>query len=326
MFVDMNWHQTSASTLGVALLLIGCQSDDSVNTRLAPSRAASMVACILASEKPAATPERMIASCENQVAKIEFIGLDQLTVDGILAGLPGSDDPGISASCNSSDPNRAMSGVETMGYGIVMNGRKASVSVVQPDRVTSFQRDGSTESAPIAATSAKAVAPGSKADIATASSQTGLSPCAVAIVQALTVVSLCDARQWSDRGCIALRARMAHCGDPTRLMIDPDVGYSCQPTVDASAVKSALENACESRGRGGAPCKPEVSVNGWVGDAGGICASADATMSADKETCFVPVVIKGPRGTPGITAVIFWGRTTSGGPIFTAEPSRSPDG
>ena len=322
----MNWHQTSASTLCFALLLIGCRSDDSVHTRLEPSRAASMVACILASEKPAATPERMIASCDNQVAKIQFIGLDQLTVDGILAGLPGSEDPGISASCNGSDPNRAMSGVETMGYGIVMNGRKASVSVVQLDRVTSFQRDGSTESAPIAASPANAVAPGSKSDIATASSQKGLSPCAVAIVQALTVLSLCEARQWSDHGCVALRARMAYCADPTRLMIDPDVGYSCQPTVDASAVKSALENACETRGRGSAPCKPDVSVNGWLRDPGGICASAGATMSPDKETCFAAVAVKGPRGRPGTTAVIFWDRTTSGGPIFTAEPSRSPDG
>lgn len=322
----MNWHRQSATALCVALLIVGCQNDESVSTRLAPTRTASLLACMLAQEKPAGTPERMISACESQVAKIQYTGLDQLTVDGILAGLPGSEEPGIQAACNSTDSNRSLSGVETMGYGIVMNGRTASVTVVQPDQVIVFQRDGRSESAPIAASSGNTPPPGTKADIAAASSQAGLSPCAMAIVQALTVLSLCEGRQWSGHGCIELRARMAYCGDPTRLMIDPDIGYSCQPTVDVDAVKSAAQNACEARARGGTPCSPEVTVNGWVRDPGGLCASPKAMVSADKEACFVPVPVKGPRGTADITALIFWGKAASGGPIFTAEPAKAPDG
>jgi hypothetical protein len=308
------------------VLAAGCGNGDSVQARLAPSRTASMLACMLASEKPPATPARMIASCESQVAKIEFIGLDQLTVDGILAGLSGSEDPGIRAVCNSNGANRSLSGVETMGYGIVMNGRTASVTVVQPDQVSTFLRDGRSQSAPLTASAATDSAGRTKSDIAAASSQAGLSPCAMAIVQALTVISLCEARQWSGRGCMALRASMAYCGDPTRLMVDPDVGYSCQPTVDVDAVTLAAQKACEARKGGGLPCHPEVSLNGWMRDPGGICTSPNAMVSTDKESCFVPVDVKGPRGSRDITALIFWGKMTAGGPIFTAEPAKSPDG
>jgi hypothetical protein len=327
-WVRQGLDRSSRGMMALCLLLLaaGCDSGDSAQTRLAPTRTASILACMLASDKLPATPEHMIASCQSQVAKIQFIGLDQLTVDGILAGITGSEDPGIRAVCNSNGSNRSMSGVETMGYGIVMNGRRASVTVVQPDQVSTFLRDGRSESAPLTASVATDSAGKTKSDIAAASSQAGLSPCAMAIVQALTVISLCETRQWSGRGCMALRASMAYCGDPTRLMVDPDVGYSCQPTVDVDAVTLAAQQACESRKGGGPPCHPEVSLNGWVRDPGGICTSPSAMVSSDKESCFVPVDVKGPRGSRDITALIFWGKMTSGGPIFTAEPAKSPDG
>jgi hypothetical protein len=141
------------------------------------------------------------------------------------------------------------------------------------------------------------------------------------IVHALTVASLCSDQQWTGRGCAKLRAQMQYCSDPTRLMVDPDLGFACQPEVNGGAVTAAAAKACAGRG-GGAACAPEASVNGWMRDPGGICASPRATVSSDKETCVVPVSVKGPQGGADITAVILWGKTTSGGPIFTAEPAK----
>ena len=306
----------SAAALYLALLVVGCQGGDSM-PRLAPTRTAAMLACILSSPKPAAATAQMTKACEKVAPRIEVIGLDQLAIDRILAGAPGTEDPGIRAPCSGGDPDRLMSGVETMGYGVVMNGQSESVTVVQPDKVVTYHRDGKTESAPIAASSNNAL---------TADSTVAPSACAMAIVQALTVVSQCDGQQWTGRGCATLLTLMAYCPDPMRLMIDPDVGYACQPSADANAVKSAAMKACASRGNAESPCNPEVAANGWLRDPGGICASPSAMVSADQQTCVVPVAVSGPRGSADVTALIIWGKTTSGGPVFTPEPAKSPGG
>jgi hypothetical protein len=306
----------SVAALCLALLVFGCEGSDSVQ-RLAPTRTAAMLACMLSSPTPPATSAQMMQACEKVVPRIEFLGLDQLAIDRILAGTPGSEDPGIRAPCSGGDPDRVLSGVETMGYGVVLNGQSESVTVVQPDKVVTYHRGGKPESAPIAASSNNVLA----ADIAVAPSA-----CAMALVQALTVLSQCDSQQWTGRGCATLLTLMAYCPDPMRLMIDPDLGYACQPKADADAVKRAAMKACASREYAETPCNPEVATNGWLRDPGGICASPSAIVSADQGTCVVPVAVSGPRGTGDVTALIIWGKTTSGGPVFTPEPAKSPGG
>jgi hypothetical protein len=301
------------ASLCLALLVAGCSAGDGA-LRLAPTRTTSMLACILALPKAAASTAQMTKSCEKMVPRLEFVGLDQLAIDRILAGTPGTEDPGIRAPCSGGDLDRTMSGVETMGYGVLMNGQTGSVTLVQPDKVVTYQRDGKTESVPVAFTSG------------VADSSVVPSACALAIAQALTVVSQCEGQQWAGRGCATMLTLMAYCPDPMRLMIDPDVGYGCQPRVDADAVKSAAMKACASRARSETPCNPEVAANGWLRDPGGICASPSAMVSADKQTCVVPLAVSGARGTAKGTALVIWGKTTSGGPVFTPEAAKSPGG
>jgi hypothetical protein len=203
-----------------------------------------------------------------------------------------------------------------MGYGVVMNAQSESVTLLQPDKLVTYHRDGIVDSTQVAApTTAFA-----------ADSTVTPSACAMAIAQALTIVSQCEGQQWTGRGCATLLTLMAYCPDPMRLMIDPDLGYACQPKADANAVKNAAMKACATRGKAESPCHPEVATNGWLRDPGGICASPSAMVSADRETCVVPVALAGPRGTADITALIIWGKSTSGGPVFTPEPAKSPGG
>ncbi|MDB4888382.1 MAG: hypothetical protein JWL61_237 [Gemmatimonadetes bacterium] len=301
----------AAAALGLALIASACSSSGEVQTaRLAPSRTASLVACMLSSPTTSATTSVLLDSCAKEVPKMIATGFDQLQIDGILAGTAGAADPGIRAACATTGGTRAIAGIETMGYGVVMDNESERVLVVQQDDVTTYHRDGKVESARLPASSTTTDA---------ASGAAAPSACAMAILQAITIASICADQQWTGGGCAALKAPMQNCGDPKRQMVDPDLAFVCQPNVDGEAVTTAAAAACARQGR---ICAPEVSMNGWLRDPGGICASPRASVSADKETCVVPVSVKGPRGTADITAVILWGRATSGGPIFTAEPAQ----
>jgi len=312
----MNASTLRASVaLCLAFVVTACQGSDVQPARLAPSRTASLVACVLSSPATSAKTSVLLASCANELPKIVATGLDQLAIDGVLAGTTGGADPGIRVACNASGGTRAISGVETMGYGVVIDGESQRVLVVHQDDVTTYHRDGSIESARLPAPSA------ARAD--TSSTATAApSACTMAIVQSVTIASICADQQWTGAGCAALRAHMQYCGDNTRLVVDPDLGFACQPTIDGSAVTSAAAVACAGKGGSGGACSPEADVNGWLRDPGGICASPRASVSADKETCVVPVSVKGPPGSADITAVIVWGKTTSGGPVFTTEPAK----
>jgi hypothetical protein len=299
-----------AAALCVLFFAVGCQSGDDPPARLAPSRTSAVMACMLAAQSTGGATSALLESCAKEVPKIVSKGLDQITIDGVLAGTAGNADPGITGACFIGDKNRALGAIETMGYGVVVDGDSERVHIVQQDDVTTYHRDGRSESARMAAASA------AKTDTAAEPSA-----CAMMIVHALTVASLCSDQQWTGRGCAKLHAQMQYCSDPTRLMVDPDLGFACQPAVNGGAVTAAAAKACAVRGSGAA-CAPDASVNGWLRDPGGICASPRATVSADKETCVVPVSVKGPQGGADITAVILWGKTTSGGPIFTAGPAK----
>ncbi len=299
----------AAAALFLALLAAACSSGGDVPTaRLAPSHTAALVACVLSSPTTSATTSALLDACARQVPRIVAAGLDRQQIDGILAGTAGGADPGIRAACTTTGGTRAIAGIETMGYGVVMDNESQRVLIVQQDDVTTYHRDGEIESARLPASSN-----------ATGSSEAAPSACAMAILQAITIASLCADQQWAGGGCAMLKAPMQNCGDPKRQMVDPDLGFVCQPNVDGEAVTTAAATACA--GRGGA-CAPEASMNGWLRDPGGICASPRTLVSADRETCVVPVSVHGPSGTADITAVILWARTTSGGPIFTAEPAK----
>jgi hypothetical protein len=297
--------------LCLAFMATACRSGDVQTTRLAPSRTVAVLACILASPTTAGTTDELLQSCTKQVTKLISTGFDRLAIDGVLSGTTGPADPGIRAACSASDGKRAIAGVETMGYGVVMDGESQRVLVVQQDDVATYHRDGTLESARLS------TRVDAKADAGTAAP----SACVMALAQALTVASICADQQWAGGGCAALQSQLQYCADPKRLMVDPDLGFACQPTVDAEAVTTAAATVCAEQTGGGA-CAPEASVNGWLRDPGGICGSPRASVSADKETCVVPVSIKGPRGSADVTAVILWDKTTSGGPIFIAEPPK----
>lgn len=301
-----------AAALSLVLVATGCQSGDVRPTRLAPSPTVSVVACVLALPTTPGPSGELLASCAKQAPKIVSTGFDQAAIDGVLSGTAGPADPGIRTACAVSGRKRSIAGVETMGYGIVMDGESQRVLVVQQDDVTTYRRDGNVESARLS-TSVDA-----KADTATAAP----SACAMALAQALTVASICADQQWAGGGCAGVLAQLQFCGDPKRLMVDPDMGFACQPTVDAEAVTTAVATMCAQQNDGGT-CAPTASVNGWLRDPGGICASPRASVTADKERCVVPITMKGPRGSADVTAVILWDKTTSGGPIFIAEPPKS---
>jgi hypothetical protein len=309
------WRARAAAAVCLALVATACAGDDVQPARLVPSRTASLVACVLSSPKTSAKASALLEACAREVPKIVATGLDQVAIDAILAGTTGGADPGVAGACNVTGGPRAIAGVETMGYGVVMDGESQRVLVVQQDDVTTYHRDGKVESARLPAPSPANADMGSKAGAAP-------SACAMAIIQAVTIASICADQQWTGRGCATLKAPMQNCGDPKRLMVDPDVGFACQPNVDAEAVTTAAATACTGLS-GGKACAPEASVNGWLRDPGGICASPGASVSADKETCVVPVSVKGPPGSEDITAVILWGKSTSGGPIFTAERAKT---
>ena len=305
----------AAAALCLAFVATACQGGNGQPARVAPSRTIAVLACMMGTSRTATNTSAVLDVCARQVPKIVATGFDQGTIDGVLAGNAAAADPGIRGACFRGDSTRAIAGIETMGYGVVMDGLSEQVVIVRQDDVTTYHRDGTVESARV---SGNVV---SSPDTA-APSGSRPSACTMMIAHALTVASICADLQWTGAGCVALRAKVLRCGNPPRLMVDPDVGFDCQPTVDAAAIARAATRACAEKGGAAGACAPEVSLNGWLSDPGGICASPRASVSADNETCVVPIGVSGPRSAADITAVILWGRTTSGGPVFTAEPAK----
>ena len=324
----------SAAMLALACLAIACSPGDTLkHSRIRPTRNQALLGCILAARHAGGVIAQAVKSCEEEVPKIESVGLDSLAIDSMLTGKTGYSAPNLVSVCGGGDPRKSETGVEVGGYGVVVDGKTETITVIKPDKITIYGRDMTLtfQVGPLTSVAGGTkggtdggVKGGKDGGVKTPGS---LSACAMVLVEAVNVLAQCEDRQWKGAGCEQLSARMHGCPDPTHIMVDPDQGYVCRAAVDAEAVKAAAVKACESRTTpgptGGSPCTPpNVDDKGFFHDSGDICSNPQANVSPDGETCIVPLIIRAPPGVgqQDITALIIWARKTLGGPIFTPEP------
>ena len=326
----------SAAIFALAFLVVACGPDATLTqARIRPTRNQALLGCLLAASHAGGVTAQAVKACEEEVPNIESAGLDSLKIDSMLTGRTGFSAPNLASVCGGGDPKKSETGVEAGGYGVVVDGKTETVTVIKPEKIIMYSRDmtltivigpitpvgggttGGTDGGTKGGTDGGVKTPGP------------LSACAMVLVEAVNVLAQCADRQWKGAGCEQLNARMQKCPDPTRIMVDPDQGYVCHAVLDAEAVKEAAVRACESRTtpgpRGGSPCTPpSVDDKGVFHDSGDICSNPQADVSPDGETCLVPLVVKAPPGAsqPDITALIIWARKTLGGPIFSPEPPK----
>jgi hypothetical protein len=139
----------------------------------------------------------------------------------------------------------------------------------------------------------------------------------------------CNRNQWTSASCQTLHARMNACADPTKIVVDPDAGYVCAPSVSPAAVAAAAQARCEQittpGPNGGTPCKPgNVSDNGTYLSGGrqDICNDPLAFVDADSGVC-IRTLSALDTGQKSIQSLIQYALGHFGGPTIVL-PSGNP--
>ncbi len=316
-------------SLLVSLLLIAaCARQDVTRNTIEPTSTAAMLGCLLA-DRNAATPET-VQACANAVPDIKSAGLDSGHLEDIMIGKVDYSSPAITGSCGGGDPRIGKKGggggkvsivfaddggftaTDASGWTRYYDSNLNFVIAVKAEepKIVPTPPDKKEEPAPDAGTKSTSQTP---------------SACTMVLVEAATVLANCEDRGWKGAGCESLASKMGHCPESTRILVDPEQGFTCQQKVDPDALKAAYVKLCSANttpGPGdGSPCTPPTfDDKGRVHDPGDMCSNPKAMVTPDGDDCTLPLTVGGPGGVGNATdinALITWARSKLGGPVFT---------
>lgn len=155
------------------------------------------------------------------------------------------------------------------------------------------------------------------------------SPCNDALTAAREILRECHRTNWQASECQKIESKANGCADRTRILADPEHGYSCSKLVpDAKTLTDAWTAACESRKKFGPdtnPCVPpsfDEARGTGSGPVQDICKDPNVYINPESNDCRATLVIQG-FGEVDLQQIAVWGMNKIGGPIIVLPPRDS---